>query len=230
MPELVADCPRCDVKKMTFKLESALFVGQSMNWQRHWEAFCICGHCKRSTVFQLDQNAPSDQQVFGKNPLDTIQGVVNSLVDVRGYVSLTDIAAASPPEFLPENVLDAFNEGAKCMAVKCYNAAGTMFRLCVDFASQDKLPDANENGLNTTIRRSLGHRLKWLFDNNLLPEALRDLSTCIKEDGNDGAHQGTLTEADAYDLLDFTEALLTRLYTEPERLRIAGERRSARRK
>ena len=58
---------------------------------------------------------------------------------------------------------------------------------------------------------------------------LRQLSTCVKEDGNDGAHAGNLSTEDAENLLDFTTILLERLYTEPERLRIAEERRIQRR-
>ncbi len=84
-------------------------------------------------------------------------------------------------------------------------------------------------GLNRATRRNLGLRLPWLFDNGSLPEGLRQLSTCVKEDGNDGAHAGTLTTKDAEDLLDFTTVLLERLYTEPERLRLAVERRLQRR-
>jgi hypothetical protein len=51
----------------------------------------------------------------------------------------------------------------------------------------------------------------------------------VREDGNDGAHDGTLGKEDAEDLLDFTTALLERIYTEPERLRLAQERREKRR-
>jgi Domain of unknown function (DUF4145) len=71
--------------------------------------------------------------------------------------------------------------------------------------------------------------LQWLFERGYLPSDLRELSTCIREDGNDGAHAGTLTKQDAEDLLDFTRALLERLYTEPQRLRLAEERRRMRR-
>ena len=116
-----------------------------------------------------------------------------------------------------------------CLSVKCFNAAGTMFRLCVDHATTALLPDANSNGLNSAIRRSLGLRLHWLFENGHLPQALKDLSHAVKEDGNDGAHAGLLTEQDAEDLLDFTVALLERLYTEPKRLELAVARRAARR-
>jgi hypothetical protein len=79
------------------------------------------------------------------------------------------------------------------------------------------------------IRRDLGLRLPWLFENGKLPEDLRDLVAAIREDGNDGAHQGTLTKVEAEDLLDFTTALLERMFTEPMRLQIAKERREKRR-
>jgi hypothetical protein len=104
-----------------------------------------------------------------------------------------------------------------------------MFRLCVDIATKSLFPATDEKGLNSKIRRNLGLRLPLLFDNGLLPESLKELSTCIKEDGNDGAHVGNLTKSDAEDLLDFTTALLERMYTEPARLRLAKERRDSRR-
>ncbi|MNV92833.1 hypothetical protein D3C71_1874590 [compost metagenome] len=69
----------------------------------------------------------------------------------------------------------------------------------------------------------------WLFDNGKLPDALRELSSCIREDGNDAVHRGNLTPEDAEDIADFAYVLLERLYSEPEKLRLAAERRSARR-
>ncbi len=50
----------------------------------------------------------------------------------------------------------------------------------------------------------------------------------FKDDGNDGVHGGSLSAADAEDLLDFTTELLRRLYTEKERVRLARERKNAR--
>ena len=148
---------------------------------------------------------------------------------IDGFISQKDAAAIEPPEHLPERIAAAFTEGAKCLAIGCHNGAGTMFRLCVDLATRRMLPEVDEPKLNAQVRRNLGLRLPWLFDTGRLPEALRDLSSCVKEDGNDGAHEGTLSKEDAYDLLDFTTALLERMYTEPERLRLAKERRDARR-
>jgi hypothetical protein len=91
------------------------------------------------------------------------------------------------------------------------------------------LPEGEVPDLPKKVRRDLGLRLPWLFDNNKLPADLRELSSAIREDGNDGAHQGTLTKVEAEDLLDFTTALLERIFTEPMRLQIAKERREKRR-
>ena len=104
-----------------------------------------------------------------------------------------------------------------------------MFRLCVDLTTRPMLPAEDVEGLNARTRRDLGLRLPWLFANNRLPSGLRELSTAIREDGNDGAHQGTLTKEDAEDLLDFTVALLQRVFTEPKQLELATKRREKRR-
>jgi|ERR1700727_2702241 hypothetical protein len=107
-----------------------------------------------------------------------------------------------------------------------------MFRLCTDLATRPLLPDRLDTGSeqpNSKTRRDLGLRLAWLFDKQLLPLNLRELAKCVREDANDGAHVGNLTKEDAEDLVDFTEALLERLFTEPERLRLAEERRNKRR-
>jgi hypothetical protein len=91
------------------------------------------------------------------------------------------------------------------------------------------LPDENVDGLNNTIRRNLGLRLPWLFDTGRLPEDLRELSSCVKDYGNEGAHEGLLEKEDAEDILDFTYELLERIFTKPRRVQLAQERRLARR-
>ena len=227
MSELVANCPRCGAKEMTFDLLGQIPTVIHYDWQHHCEAFCVCRSCRRSTVFALSQNDCGKEEQFAK--LSSYPAAVNRIANIVGYISLKDMAPKSPPAHLPPNVESAFREGAACLAIGCHNAAGTMFRLCVDQATQSLLPEEEVEGLNAKTRRDLGLRLPWLFDNCRLPEALRDLSSCIKDDGNDGAHQGTLTEDDARDISDFTYVLLERIYTEPKRLELAKERREERR-
>ena len=229
MSEIVANCPRCKSQQMTFDLMNALPTYINHGWQQHWEAFCICRNCITSTVFVLKQKNYNDHDYLQEKLLPDIEHSINQIVAVQGHISLKDEIAEKPPEHLPDDILSIFVEGSACMAIGCHNAGATMFRLCIDLATSSMLPEENENGLNARIRRSLGLRMKWLFENNILPAALQDLSVCIKEDGNDGAHDGSLSEEDAADLLDFTSMLLERLYTEPHRLKLAKQRRLARR-
>jgi hypothetical protein len=229
MSELVADCPRCGAKKITFDLTSAVKTRYEYRWQNWYEAFCVCRQCSRTSIFVLAESVNGDYNYVHKVGLVQIEGAVNKYVNIEGNITLKDNSTISPPEFVPENIEAIFREGATCMALRCNNAAGTMFRLCIDLVTIDLLPAGEVEGLNHKTRRNLGFRLPWLFDSGILPEALRGLSSCVREDGNDGAHKGTLTADEASDLLDFTEILLERIYTEPERLKLAQERREKRR-
>jgi hypothetical protein len=204
-------------------------IGEEHGWQYWYEVFGTCRRCARATIFILSERVDADYKYVHKVGLLGIPDALNRYVNVERYVSLKDHSSVSPPAHLPKEIESIFKEGATCLAVGCHNAAGTMFRLCVDLATRSMLPTKEIEGLNAKVRRDLGLRLPWLFTNRLLPDTLKELSICIKEDGNDGAHAGTLKQSDAEDLLDFTTALLERLYTEPERLRLAQERRDSRR-
>jgi hypothetical protein len=230
MSELVGDCLRCKTTRITFNLISAIFIRREVyGWQNWYEAFCICRHCHRATVFVLSESVDGNYRYLHDTGLVQIQSAVNQFVKIEGRVTLKDNSTIEPPEHIPEQVEAVFREGATCLAVQCFNAAGTMFRLCIDLVTKSLLPAEEAVGLNHRTRRDLGLRIPWRFENGILPEALRELSTCVREDGNDGAHAGNLSNDDAIDLLEFTTLLLERIYTEPERLRLAQERRQQRR-
>jgi len=229
MPLLVENCPRCEAGRITFDVSQGLFIGTKYRWQHWYELFCVCRNCLRSTIFIVSQRNAGDKRFATSHAVLQIDETLNGLVEVERYVSLRDKAAHAPPEHVPPNIQAMFREGATCLAVECWNAAGTMFRMCIDLATRGMLPAGEAAGLNAKSRRDLGLRLPWLFEHGHLSADLRDLSTCIREDGNDGAHTGTLTKEDAEDLLDFTRELLERIHTEPAKLRLAEERRKARR-
>ncbi len=229
MSELVHHCPRCGANSITFDVRDSHFTGYYGGWQRRYEAFCICRHCHRSTVFNLSQRELDDERYL-KNAAPEDLNAPGDHLYIDGYVSQSDADAKPAPEHVPNNIEKVFMEGSKCIATQCWNAAGTMFRLSVDLATAPLLPSEETEGLNSRTRRDLGLRVPWLIENGRLPKELKGLSDAIREDGNDGAHRGILTKEDAFDILDFTEALLERMFTEPERLKQAQERREARRK
>ncbi len=108
-----------------------------------------------------------------------------------------------------------------------------MFRLALDLVTKSKLPDENDSSSpqpNHTQRSKLSPRLEWLFQQGKLDCSLREFATCIRENGNDAAHDGSLSMEDAEDLCDFTNLVLSKIYTEEAKLIEIRNRRSARRR
>jgi len=229
MAELVSDCPRCKASKTTFDVLASNVRGVGRyGWSKKFEAFSVCRNCRAGTIFVLELINRNAESTF-MYECASFKGSINSFFENLGHISLKDKTGVEPPEYLPAHVAAAFQEGATCLAVQCFNAAATMFRLCVDYATLDLLPGEDEvPSPNSRQRRDLGLRLQWLITNKKLPDELHELAHCIKEDGNDGAHRGTLSSADAEDLLDFTIHLLERRYTFPKRIEEAAARRASR--
>ncbi len=231
MGQIVYDCPRCHAKSTTLDARAVTPIARDYDWQVTWEAFVVCRNCRCSSILVL-KLAPSmaDRRVDAvQDPVKSELGL-NEFYRVAGYINLRDHIGTTPPQYLPKPIEAAFREAATCVATRCWNAAGAMFRLCLDMATRERLPsEGSGNRPDRKTCRDLGLRLPWLFANELLPKDLQDLSTCVQQDGNDGAHAGTLTDTEALDLQDFTVELLERLYTEPKRLDLAKERRNERR-
>jgi hypothetical protein len=225
---------------MTFDVTAQVFRSQSYGWQNIQEAFCVCRHCDKPTIFVVETSLEGRKhdiklsEAFSYSPDSIVKfdGSLNQFYKVKGYINLKDFSCIAPPDHLQPHIEAAFKEGAACYAIGCYNAASCMFRLCLDLLSKPLLPnpkDAEINQPTDFVRRNLGPRLAWLFKEGLLPKDLEHLATSVKDDGNDGAHAGNLTKEDCDDLIDFTTVFLERLVTEPKKLEIAEARRAARR-
>ena len=224
---LVSNCPRCGTEKITFDLLSFINIGEitvsTRNIKRLFECSCVCRHCGRTTIFEV-----IDKHVNQHSDFKQYENI-DRVVEVREYINITHMKSVPPPDHLPEPILTAFKEAAKTHAIFCWNASGCMFRSCIDLASKDFVIQKTKRSNATELTLSLKQRLDWLFKNDFLDPGLEDLATCIREDGNDAAHDVTLTEIDSQDLLEFTERLLTTVYTEPKKLAIAKDRRRDRR-
>lgn len=226
MPMLVSNCPRCRSDKMTFDVLSYNDLGTRYDWQRWYELFSICRHCHTSTVFVVSQNTGGDIRAFVKpSVVMDIKSSLNDLFRIERFISLRDKSNYPPPDFIPDDVKTIFVEGTVCLSLECWNAAGAMFRQCLDLATKSMLPAEDIDGVTKNERRNISPRLVWLFSRNVLQKDLESLASCIKEVGNDGVHDGNLQREDAFDLMDFTVALLERTFTEPARIAQAEARR-----
>ncbi|WP_202820880.1 DUF4145 domain-containing protein [Rhizorhabdus dicambivorans] len=229
MAELVENCPRCGADQITFDVLADSMVDEEYGWQSHHEIFSVCRRCGRATIFFVKLADPNHQRLFReRNSILTKVQIVNDYFKERRPVTIRDTQGVPSPALIPANIAAIFNEGASSLAGGCHNAAGAMFRLCVDLATKGFLPEREEDIAappNRNEREKLAFRLQWLFRHHLIPADLEELAACIREDGNDGAHEGNLTQAEAEDLLDFTIVLLERIYTEPGRVAAARQRR-----
>ncbi|MCT7628183.1 DUF4145 domain-containing protein [Aliarcobacter butzleri] len=224
MAEIITDCPRCGAKKTSFDIKGSSIININ-GWKHTLELYCICRHCENGTIFIVSQkNFREITSIVSKKEN------VNYLIDILKYINIKENSTEKPPLYLPEDINEVFQEGITCKSVECYNASSTMFRLCLDKATKILLPKEDKNGLNNKIRRSLGLRLEWLIKNDYISKSLEDLMSCIKDDGNDGAHEGIVTKEVLEDIYEFTYILLERLYTEPKKVQLAKERREERHK
>ncbi|MEG2682559.1 DUF4145 domain-containing protein [Citrobacter sp.] len=229
MAIMVNDCPRCGSQKITFQVKGVNYYGYKLlvNSKRAnvYEVYSVCKECNKTTIFIAQQlNSGAD---LSNIHWDESHWNLSQCAEVTGVITPADLKVSQPPEHLPQDIHDIYVEGAKCLSIGCYNAAATMFRLCLDYATKNLLPPEGQEP-NNKIRRSLGLRMGWLFESEILPNSLRELAECVKDDGNDGAHEGILDKNSAIDLEEFTFLLLERLYTEKERLAEAKRRREKR--
>ena len=81
------------------------------------------------------------------------------------------MGAEAPPEHVPDAIANAFREAAVSMATGCWNAAATMFRLAISLSTGPLLPVEEIDGLTNKVRRDLGLRLPWLFNNGKIGRA-----------------------------------------------------------
>lgn len=229
---ITADCPRCGAGMVTFDLLSSKLIVVQDDVD-HFETFCVCRRCRRPSVFELEPRW-SDTKL--ENP-DYAGKVVNWAFSTVRVAPPIFPGAAKCPEYVPPEIENSFNEAARCLAVSCNDAAGTMFRKTLDRATRalisvepESVDKADPEYIAWKVFKDLRLRLNWLFDRGLLPGTLSALASCVHQDGNDAAHADeTIGPEAAVDLQDFTASILETLYTGPGRIAANVARRQKRR-
>ncbi len=226
----VGDCPRCGTLRTNFDCYGTLPLETQHGWRVFLEIYLVCRVCHRSSIFLVYQKKSDEsltRALQQQNKIVETTGSLNDFLHFERVISVGDRNVAAPPEDLPNSLSSVIIEGNKCISVGCWNAAAAMYRLALDLATKDLLPENGE--FSSAVRDKLAFRLEWLFNEKLLPLDLKSLAECVRQDGNDGAHDGNLTEIEAKDLQEFATEMLRRLYSEPARIKKAEDRRLERR-
>lgn len=235
---LVFDCPSCGAKNQTLDVKG---YNPLQSPEIVWEFFCVCRKCKSGCCLRgiIRTNLQGKLKINPNKLVNSIPQLVSETLKI-GNQDLGDFFTGfyhkviipetlQHPQYLPPKLETIFIEATKCLALDCYNAAGSMFRLCLDITTKQILEENAHLSPSNNHKSSIHSRLNWIFEKQILNTNLEELSRCIKDDGNDAAHDGSLGKDDAYDLYDFTFELLEQIFTQRERVRLARERRQLRR-
>lgn len=114
------------------------------------------------------------------------------------------------PNYLPDNIRSFYFQGFDSLRRKSYDAAGTMFRKCLDVT----LKRIHSEGKGT-----LRKRIDALPQELGITPAMKEWAHEIRDLGNDAAHEEEpFTESEAKALHAFTEMFLTYTFTLPRML------------
>lgn len=235
MSFLVSNCTFCNSNKIRFDN-----LGFNKIDETTWHCFLVCSHCNKPTVFRLarrhDANYTLRSILNECNELKQIKNI--NLLD--GFVLIGKIIPPNDslracPNHVPEKIKIAFDEASICYSNACYIACASMLRLCLDITTKELLQefitsntDENQKPKNAEMDK-LYNRINFLIDKFLIPSDLRDFAHQIRLDGNDAAHDGSTAQVEAEDLMDFSILLLERIFTNKAQLKLAQDRRVARR-
>ncbi len=234
---IVENCPKCGAIDRTFNANHFNDCSPYKNYDdieyfedvcspydkcKRYELLTVCDICHHAITFILAEHYDGERdEVITSDPPMNMEGLLNGIFEIEGIVRLCDNVARPTPEFIPRNIKATFKEGAECLSIQCWNAAGTIFRTCIDLTTKDQLAKKHHG-------KSLLKRIDCFFEEGKLSSDLKDLANCIRKDGNDGAHDATLTKYDAMDLFDFTMLFLENVYTNPNKIKNAVKRHAER--
>ncbi|NKR24832.1 DUF4145 domain-containing protein [Rhodococcus hoagii] len=116
---------------------------------------------------------------------------------------------------VPADLVDAFEEGARCVGVDAPNAAVAMFRNALAQIVQDKGSDEakNKDTLNKAIIQMVADRT--------LNDGFKEWADHVRTVGNAGAHQEAFEPIpleQAEELMELTKHLIDTLYVGPTKL------------
>jgi hypothetical protein len=122
------------------------------------------------------------------------------------------------PEGTPDQEAELWEEIRRCLSVNAYNAVAMLCRkllLHMVFTHQRSI---NRNATPKDL--SFAAAVRYLSDNRVITEAMKQLATNIKDVGNKANHElPHITQTDAHDIALFTHYLFVSVYEMPKRAR-----------
>jgi hypothetical protein len=119
---------------------------------------------------------------------------------------------------VPNPAAAFYKQGATALANDLFDAAGAMFRKCLESVTRceqliARIPEAERASYK---EKWLKARIKHLKDLHIIPPALFELVDVIKDEGDEAVHEDELYDkASAESLRKFTQTFLEHTFTLP---------------
>jgi hypothetical protein len=164
-------------------------------------AFLCCNKCRSPILVRMDNIG---------NMAD------GDIWDTPNRIYPTEGEQANPNA--PKEIRTAFEEARACYRARSYTAAAIMCRKALEGV-------CGAHGVN---ERNLGGALRKMKEQGLIDERLFEWSDTLRVAGNEAAHGvgAATSEADARDILEFTNAILDYLFSYRDRFEKFKKRRT----
>lgn len=204
------DCPHCGGASCAFT-----FVAEVPHARKSNEApgaFSLafsCNSCFELVGLLIKSTAGNKSFAGGKT--GNIATLLNS---ERSYILRKVYPArdkAEAPEHVSESVARCYVQAADNASRKNADAAGAMYRKCIDLATKELDP--------TLAGKKLAARIDALHAKGALTAGLKDWAHAIRLDGNDASHEpDELTPDEVEQLGSFTDLFLRYSFTLPKQV------------
>jgi len=207
---LPIDCPHCGANQSAFAYLAE--IAHQVKPHESPKAFSLafsCPTCFDLVGVHVISNLAVSSFATGRN--GSLKGHMGQ------HFRLKSLYPRAPetviPDHISDNVSRCFSQAADNAKRRQMDAAGAMYRKCLDLATKEL--DASLAGKN------LAPRIDSLHKSGLLTDALKEWAHAIRLDGNDAAHDADeLSQEEVAQLASFTDLFLRYAFTLPKQVEL----------
>lgn len=206
------DCPHCKAVGAAFTSAGQHVLGQDASHAPDWSVFMTCSICSRGIVLEVHLNtgqmSPGPLSFPTNLTLTTAStGQPGQHFDIVGIYPKPTVSRA--PDDVPTKIAATYIEACDNKHTRHFETSAILARKVIDLATKIVRGDAANS-------ETLYQRIDALRDEGVITGAMADWAHAVRLDANGPTHSDEdVTEAEATNLLNFTEAFLLYSFTLP---------------
>ena len=213
---LTRDCPFCGTRSVAFRCVGKHLQPRIVDRPRELDLLLACGNCERAILACGKLSQGYLESIYNDADRGDRYGQLDEqLIEFTSLYPDSTIGGA--PQHTPDRVANLFQQATSNLSNRNWDAAGAMARKTLDVATKVVARErVVENERDQVLGLWLKKRVERLAELGLLTADIAALAGMIKDGGDDASHdEDPYTEDEAERLIEFTEVLLTYVFTIP---------------